>query len=133
MTHLIIKSIINDKYYKYYNYLFNNTIDKFNLINNYILYNYFFNSNHEICGHFIKFTVEKQIYDNIIFYDNNKQKLLYNYNLALSYNELTYLNECNKIINNKHQLIITKSSKILLKVLIFGVSPNYMKLIFVSL
>ena len=71
MDKLIIKSKLDDKYYKIYKYLFNNTSSKFNLINTTILFNFTYNDDNSVCKNsFEKYNYHK--YYNNIFMLNIK-------------------------------------------------------------
>ena len=56
---------LNDKYLIKYKYLFNYTYNKFNLINNYILFNLIIKDN-KICNHTFLYSYDKQTYVNIL-------------------------------------------------------------------
>ena len=51
MNNLIIKSKLNNKYYKKYKYLFNYTSKKWHLINTYLLYNFIFADDYKLCNY----------------------------------------------------------------------------------
>ena len=90
---------INDKYYKKYNYLFNYTYNKFNIINQNLLFNYLNYNNTNICN--IKF-----IYSNIDQqYNNIIQKKIKNKHYGF-YFTIFIINNYNK---NKKNLIITNT------------------------
>ena len=98
---LFKKNINNDKYYlKYYN-LFNYSINKFNIINNVILYNYLYKNNTNICNNKFTFTQKEQIYSHI-FLKNNIKNHLKNKYYGFTFENII-LNKYNKrlIITNK--------------------------------
>ena len=101
MVKYINKSIINDKYYKKYNYLFDYSYNKFNLINQYILYNYLDKKTNNICNIIFINLIEKQQYNNII------QKINKNNIYDRTYSGFNFINF---IISNynKKTLIITE-------------------------
>ena len=105
---LISKSIFNDKYFKRYNNIFHYKYTKFNLINNYILYNLVLKnySINNICNFKLIYDYYKQTYNNIILKKNNEQYPGLNFDYII----------INKIINNNNinkKLIICNNRTIL--------------------
>ena len=95
-------SKLNDKFYKTYKILFNKQINKFYLINNYILYNYIYSNQKILC--------------NIKFNKSNYEQLYYNITLK---NTLLYISSFNfqnyiPVYNNENDyLIITNIGSII--------------------
>jgi hypothetical protein len=106
----IHKKLINDKYYKKYNYLFNYSYNKFNLINQHILLNY----NNNICNIHFLYSTKEQTYNNIIQKKNS------------NYRKYEGFNFTNFILKNykKKQLLITNNISIIRNIL-FNKNHNF--------
>ena len=98
MKKYIEKILIDDKYYKKYNYLFNYSYNKFNLINQYILYNHIY-KNQNICNIYFINSFNKQLYNDII------QKKNLNYRQYIGFNFTNFIFKNNK----EKKLIITNN------------------------
>ena len=95
---------LNDKYYNKYKYLFNYSYEKFNLINNNILYNFIFNGK-KICNIDFKYSHNEQIYSNIIQpinYKHFKPSFNYQYLIVNKY----YRKDTNNLLISNFKSII---------------------------
>ena len=102
LTHNLI---LNDKYFKKYNYLFNYNYEKFKLINNFILFNLMLKINNKICNNVMNYNYNESTYNYIILKkDNNKYPSLNFTNIII-----------NKLLNNKinKKLILCNSRTII--------------------
>ena len=64
MNNIIIFKNLNDKYFKKYTNVFNYSYLKFNLINNYLLFNFIYNNDNKICNYkFNKFNYHEFYYN----------------------------------------------------------------------
>ena len=75
MSKQILIKKLNDNYYTKYKYVFNFLIEKFNLINNYILFNLVVLKNNRICNHKILYSYAIQTYVNILFKNITKTQI----------------------------------------------------------
>ena len=125
---------LNDKYLIKYKNLFNYTYNKFNLINNYILFNLIIKDN-KICNHMFLYSYDKQTYVNILNKKILKNKIditftniiiekYIKHNTLIITNGITLINkliENNKIFdtilypntNNKNNINISNTSNII--------------------
>jgi len=108
MNNLFTKSIVNDKYYIKFKYLFNYTFLKFNLINLNILFNFIHRDDNKICNFDLNKHNYNQYYSNIIYKFN---KFINFKNSKFNTNYDSYI--INKFNNNKCILIV--NSYLLLK------------------
>jgi hypothetical protein len=94
-----IKSKLNDKYYIKYKYLFNYSLNKFNLINSTLLFNTSLPETNKICKYSF----------NIVNFNNYYSNILYNNNLnkKIPTNNSIYI--IDKFYSNKTFLIITNT------------------------
>ena len=98
----IILNLLNDKYFIKYNYLLNLSSNKFNIINNYILYNFIlFKDVDTICKYNFNTVIAEQYYGKIIL--KSKAETLVG---GLQYN---YLINNKYYKESKNQLLITNS------------------------
>jgi len=97
MNYNILK--LNDKYYTKYNYLFNYSSVKFNIINLNLLFNYTFSNDASLCNKsFIKYNYHE--YYGYLLFNNIKQIINYkNKKLNLDYSNFI-IDKINKIYNN---------------------------------
>ena len=120
--------ILDDKYYLKYKYLFNYNYNKFNIVNQNILYNYILFSNdkkNKICNSEFLNSTYTQAYSNIVLRKDYNIKLL----SQLNQTNLTSLNFNNFIINNnyyknKSYLIITKLTSLVQNIYYYNNKDN---------
>ena len=100
MNKLIIKSKLNDKYYKKYKNLFNYNKNKFNLINETLLYNLTYTDDATLCKYSFYKINYHTIYGNILY---NNIKYINFINKKLNTNYTTYIinKYCNKNYINR--------------------------------
>ena len=114
---IISKSICNDKYYCKYKYLFNYSYDKFNLINQNILYNFLLLTNfggNKICNIQMKYSYNENYYNNIIQKENyiSHPGFDFKYFIILKYLKIhkSYL-----VITNNRTIILNNYNNIHIK------------------
>ena len=104
------KTILDDKYYIKYKYLYNYLYIKFILINSNILYNFLLeHTNKNICNYIHKYSFQEQFYNKIILKKNSSIYAGFNFqNIIL--NEYIKKNNNNLIITNSKSIILNLSS-----------------------
>ena len=106
-------SVLNDKYYKKYESLFNNSINKYVLINKNILFNYL---SGKFCEEPYNYDFNQSTFSNVIYRDVEKRYNLYINYIGFDFKYLIVNNLINKFgLNNKNSkiLLITNISTIL--------------------
>jgi hypothetical protein len=104
MNNVIIKSKLNDKYYKKYKYLFNYSSLSFDYINKYLLFNFIFTDNNTLCNKYILKFDYNIYYSNIFF---SKIKNLSSKNIKFNIYYQNYI--LDKFINNNNTTLIIKN------------------------
>ena len=115
MNNLIIKTKLDDKYYKKYKYLFNYTSIKWNIINTYLLYNFIVSDDYKLCNYDLDKFKYHELYGNIFF--NNIKYLGTHFLSQKSIKFQSYYNNyiIDKYENNKNTVLCIINNAIIEK------------------
>ena len=110
MNNLIIKTKLDDKYYKKYKYLFNYLSNKWHIINKYLLFNFIIEDNYKLCNYELDKFKYHEIYRNMFFINTYyfDSKFLSQKNIKFQTYYENYI--IDKYENNNYTTLIIKNN-----------------------